>query len=84
MAPTPTAKTTGNEEWKGAESVPLILGLLDQGVPIARIARRLGVSRQTIYTTLEKAKSPAVPKNQPGNTSHTDAEPKDTASETAA
>lgn len=58
----PTATIPGLEE---------ILRLKGEGVPIAAIARRLGVSRETIYKRLRKGKA-GEPLTHPANSNPTE------------
>jgi len=43
-----------DEVWRGVRSVPDVRRQLDLGIPLARIARSFGVSRQAIYDAMKK------------------------------
>ena len=49
--------------------MPEVIQQLELGVPLARVARKFGVSRQAIYWHLTKSKAPATDQSDTGRLS---------------
>lgn len=47
-------KTQQCYEWRGAASIPLVIAELEMGVPLSRVARKFGISRQWLRQALDK------------------------------
>lgn len=52
--PTVPKNPSNDEVWRGVDSLPVVRERLASGVPLARIARKFGVSRQAIYDAMKK------------------------------
>ena len=56
-------------QWRGVESLPLVMAERAIGVPLTKIAKKFGVSRQAIHYTIAKSKAPATDQDHTGRVS---------------
>ena len=56
-------------QWRGVESLPLVYAERAMGVPLTKIAKKFGVSRQAINYTIAKSNAPATDQSDTGRLS---------------
>jgi hypothetical protein len=63
-SPTKEPETQQPYVWAGVDSLPIVRAQLAEGVPLKRIAKKFGISRQWLRQVLDKAEGP-TPTGEP-------------------